>query len=182
MGSTKTALTPAELPNLPRPRDGRHYELSEGDLIVVGNAGGEHELVNWFIQKALFAWYSRHSTGAVLTESQFSLGEATARIPDVAFIGDEKLNALRRHKGPIQFAPDLAVEVISDSESAADAEKKVGEYLRAGCMEVWQVYPNERRVRVRTAFGIRDFGAEESLTSAALPGFDVLVGNFFGIN
>jgi Uma2 family endonuclease len=182
MGSTKTALTPAELPNLPRPRNGRHYELSEGELIVVGNAGTRHELVKRRILKALFAYEIRYSTGAAFAESQFSLGDATARIPDAAFLQNAKVALLPDDNGPIPVAPDLAVEVISDSESAADAEKKVGEYLRAGCLEVWQVYPNERRVRVRTAAGIRDFSADESLTSLVLPGFNVQAGSFFGIN
>jgi Uma2 family endonuclease len=42
-------------------------------------------------------------------------------------------------------APDLAVEVISNSASAA--ETKVAEYLRGGAVEVWQIYLRERRVR-----------------------------------
>jgi len=70
----------------------------------------------------------------------FSLGEQTARIPDVAVLLGRKVTCLPDEDVPIPFAPDLAVKVVSVSETAADAEKKVGEYLAAGVREVWQVF------------------------------------------
>ncbi len=70
------------------------------------------------------------------------------------------------------------MEVISDSESAADAELKVAEYLAGGTPEVWQVYGKQRLVRVRTG-GIRDFTAQEVLTTSVLPGFQVPGQSFF---
>ena len=180
MGSTRTALTPADLKTLPRPIDGRHYELSQGELIVVGTAGTRHERVKRRILKALFSYEVQYSTGEVFAESMFTLGEGTARVPDAAFVHNAKVESLPDADAPIPFAPDLAVEVISESESAFDAERKVGEYLRGGTLEVWQVYPNERRVRVRPAEGIRDLGPGYLLTSPLAPGFEVLVGSFFG--
>lgn len=42
---TKTALSPNDLLLLPRPEHGKHYELSQGELIVVGNAGWRHESI-----------------------------------------------------------------------------------------------------------------------------------------
>jgi Uma2 family endonuclease len=38
-------LTPSALLDLPKPPNGNHYELSDGELIVVGNAGALHELI-----------------------------------------------------------------------------------------------------------------------------------------
>ena len=37
----------------------------------------------------------------------------------------------------IPVVPDQAVEVISERETAAGAEKRVREYLAAGVREVW---------------------------------------------
>ena len=146
MSSTKAAHTPADLLSLPRPRDGRHYELSDGELIVAGNALAKHERVKRRILRALFAYELRYSTGEVYAESQFTLG---------------------------------AVKAISESEPAADAETKVGEYLRAGTLEIWQVYPRERRVRIRTTNAIRDLVSSDVLTSPVLPEFEVPVQSFF---
>ena len=171
MGSTLTAATPADLLKLPRPLNGRHYELSAGELIIVGNAGARHERVKQRILTVLMAWAAQRSIGSIFSESQFTLNEDTARIPDVAFVGSAKLALLPDADVPIPFAPDLAVEVISESESAADAETKIQEYLTAGVAEVWQVYPKQRRVRIRRSDGIRDFGPDQFLDTPALPGF-----------
>lgn len=79
----------------------------------------------------------------------------------------------------IPFAPDLAIEVISMSESAQRAEDKVSAYLRAGVEEVWQVYPKQQRVIVRRQNSIAEFKDGATLTSNALPGFSVVVSELF---
>ena len=42
--------------------------------------------------------------------------------------------------------PDLAVEVISESESAGQIQKKVRIYLEKGTQQVWIVYPLTKEV------------------------------------
>jgi len=42
---------------------------------------------------------------------------------------------------PFSGAPDLAVEVVSPSESTADIMAKVSDYLRYGTEQVWVIYP-----------------------------------------
>jgi hypothetical protein len=127
MSSTRTALTPADLLNLPRPNDGQHDELSDGELIVVSSAGARHELVKSRYMWALSACQLRYSTGGVFAESQFTPGEATARIPDVAFVQDAKLKLLPDADVPIPFGPDWQV-----SQGASRACSDCGRYPRAG--------------------------------------------------
>ncbi len=75
--------------------------------------------------------------------------------------------------------PNLAVEVISSSESADEAETKVRQYLAARVEEVWQVYLKEQLFRIRAAGAIRDLTGEDILTSPVLPGFEAPVRRFF---
>ncbi len=179
MGTTHTLLAPADLIGMPPPPNGRAYELSEGELIAVGNAGARHERIKRRIVKLLIAWELKCNAGQVFSETMFALGERTARIPDAAVILERKISMLPNDDGPIPFGPDVAIEVISLSESARDAEKKVTEYLASGVAEVWQVYPNEQRVRVRRPGSIRDYEARDLLTSNVLPGFETKVETFF---
>lgn len=109
----------------------------------------------------------------------FTLSPVCSRIPDVAVVGPEKYDQWPDENVPIPFAPDLAVEVISASEPDADTETKVQEYLAAAVQEVWQVYPDRRIVRVRTAAGMRDLGRDEILTSTVMAGFEAPVSNLF---
>ena len=114
----KTAITPDDLIHMPRPENGKHYELSQGELIVVGNAGMQHEWVKRVILKVLFAYEQSHpGDGSVFSESQFMIGEG-ARIPDVALVKPGKLARWENANRAIPFAPDIAIEVISECRNS----------------------------------------------------------------
>jgi Uma2 family endonuclease len=179
MASTPAVVTPADLLQLPQPSNGRHYELSSGELIVVGNAGARHERIEQRIVTSLILWAARASDGEIFAASQFTLGPHTARIPDAAFVSAAKLAQLPDADVAIPFAPDLPVEVISASECASNAETKVAEYLAGGVQEVWQIYPKLQRVRIRRPDFIRDLGLEDTLDSPVLPRFSIPVKQFF---
>jgi Uma2 family endonuclease len=134
---TKTALSPDDLLALPRPENGKHYELSEGELIVVGNAGWRREIIKSTILMVRIVYLEKHRIGRAFSESQFTMVGGGARIPDVAFVSQRKLALLPDEDIAIPFAPALAIEIISNSEIAAKAEKKVQEYLVSGVQEVW---------------------------------------------
>ena len=172
-------LTPQSLLEMEWPEDGTRYELSEGELIVVGSAFARHESVKSRICEILFAWKARSKKGRVFAESMFTLGSRTARMPDVAVVLADKLALIPDEDVVIPIAPDLAVEIISVSESAADAERKVKQYFSAGVEEVWQVYANERLVRVRRVDTVEDFEEGETFSSSVLSGYEVEVRSFF---
>ncbi len=176
---TKTALTPADLLAMPDD-DSVEYEVSDGELIVMGKAGMWHELVKRRIMRRLFAYEEQHpEIGQAFGESLFQLGPRTARMPDAAFLGAAKVALLSDANIVIPVVPDLVVEVISESETAASAETKVREYLAAGVREVWQFYPRGRRVRVHLPDRLYDLTGDEILETPVLPGFSVKVSAFF---
>ena len=176
MGTT-TLLTAEEFLALPEPPEGQHYELSEGELVTVGYAKFLHEYVKAKIHAILVLWNAQSRSGIVFGESMFKLSETTLRQPDVAFAFNARF--ANSPDEVMAFAPNLAVEVISGSEAAAGAEKKVQQYLRAGVDEVWQVYPESRVVHVRTPGCIRELNAGDVLETPVLPGFNVRVSEFF---
>jgi Uma2 family endonuclease len=49
------------------------------------------------------------------------------------------------------FTPDLAVEVISDSNTKAEIDRKIGEYFRSGSKLVWVFDPNKDATEVYTS-------------------------------
>lgn len=174
--ATAALLTAEEFLALPERQDGQRYELSEGELVEVGNAKPLHEYIKATIHEILAVWNHGARAGKVFGESMFRLAETTLRQPDIAFVAKDRLV---KDKETLTFPPNLVVEVISDSESAAEAEKKVYQYLRAGVDEVWQVYPGLHTVKVRTGAGTRDLRDGDALETAALPGFSVPVSAFF---
>ena len=89
-----------------------------------------------------------------------------------------KLDLIPRENCAIAIAPDIAVEVISDSEQPDDMEEKLRDYLEAD-VEVWQVFPSVQSVtRWRGNQGIRLEG-NQALTSEHLPGLSMSVSDVF---
>ena len=178
MGTT-TALRASDLLTLSDPPEGAHYELSGGELIAVPGAGYRHEYVKGNVHRLLNNWDPDAGHGRVFGESMFTLSVDTARQPDVAFVTNDRVSGVSIDDNLIPFVPNLAVEVISRSEAAEDAERKVQQYLAAGVTEVWQVYPESRVVHIRTTGSIREIRENQTLESPVLPGFSAPVSTFF---
>jgi Uma2 family endonuclease len=103
----------------------------------------------------------------------------TVRRPDVSVFFGDRLREIDMNTIPVPFAPDIAVEVLSSSESAVDVHRKVRDYLSAGSQEVWILDHINIEVFVHTPSGIRLLGAQDVLESQLLPGFAAPVHEFF---
>ncbi len=77
--------------------------------------------------------------------------------------------------------PDLAVEVLSPSDSAREARDKVAEYLGAGVRLVWVIDPfEERATAYRFPTRVDECGSEDALDGEdVLPGFRCRLGDLF---
>lgn len=87
---------------------------------------------------------------------------------------------------PYPGAPDLAVEVISPSESAEAVPRKVRLYLDKGVEAVWVVYPEAREVhqyqREREPRMVRVYRGDEMLEAPGLfPGLGLPLAAIFAL-
>lgn len=96
---------------------------------------------------------------------------------DVSFVSWSRLPAGQvPDQAMLALAPDLAIEVISPSNTRREMERKLAASFEAGAREVWYVYPRPPpEVWVYSSpEQYRVIGGEEVLTSAAvLPGFEL---------
>jgi Uma2 family endonuclease len=72
----------------------------------------------------------------------------TVRVPDVSFVRASRLPQDGAVPGLFKFAPDLAVEVLSPSESASELEQKLDDYRACGTPLIWVVDPIRRTVMI----------------------------------
>ncbi|HYI15958.1 MAG TPA: Uma2 family endonuclease, partial [Thermomicrobiales bacterium] len=81
----------------------------------------------------------------------------------------------------LELAHDLAVEVVSPSDSANDVQEKVREYLDYGVQLIWVVHPIQRTVTVfRPDRSAHVFYEEDTLDGGdVLPGFSLSVATIF---
>ena len=105
------------------------------------------------------------------------------RIPDVAFTSWDRLPGRRYPTAPIpRLAPNLAVEMLSRSNTPGEMAAKRQDYFAAGVRLVWEVDPEARTVSVYTAPANPAILNEADTIDggAVLPGFTFLLRDLFG--
>ncbi len=95
------------------------------------------------------------------------------RLPDVSFVSWNKLPNRELPAEPIaDLVPDLAVEVLSASNTRREMENKRREYFQGGSRLVWEIDPATRTARMYTS----PDQFQEIDINGALDGGDVLPG------
>jgi Uma2 family endonuclease len=156
--ATRTTLTLDQFLALPEPEDWTQYELSRGELITFAPPGYRHGVLVAQIATLLTNALSRKEYIVAGGDAGFLLDPnpeaATVRGADVAVNRRSDVTENLPH-GWFPGAPLLAVEVVSPGNTAKDMQLKVKQYLEAGALEVWLVYPDTRTVYIYSA-GRRD--------------------------
>jgi Uma2 family endonuclease len=181
--ATEHKWTEAELMSLPD-IPGK-YEIVEGELVVTPGATFKHEVIGMFLGTKLNIFVMEHSLGHVAGSSLSCwMKSGNLRCPDVSFVSQTRFDELEQDvDGFLKGAPDLAVEVLSPSNTVPAMKKKALEYFESGSRLVWIVGPEDRTVTV-----LRPDGSEGVLTGAdsldgedVVPGFSVVVSELFKV-
>ena len=182
MSTQKTLLTADEFFRLYSHKDGR-YELVDGEVVEMAPVNEQHGDSAFNISGAFYIYSRRMGTGRGGVETGYRVRQNpdTVRGPDVSF------NLRARHEGEsasagfVTGAPDIAVEVVSPSNTAAEMERKVAEYLAAGSQRVWLAYTSTRTVVVHRANGTTiNYAGDDVITDEELlPGFTLPLSEIF---
>lgn len=171
MSTALQTMTAEDLFKLPD--DGFRYELVRGELRKMPPAGQQHGRIAAILTGSLVHYVTSNKLGAVYAaETGFKLAPNHVRAPDVAFIRRERIEEVGEVEGYWPGAPDLAVEVISPSDTYTDVEDKVFDWLEAGSRMVIVVNPRKRAVTVYRSLSDISVLYEQD----TLDGFDVVPG------
>lgn len=153
-----------------RARTGRLCELLDG-ILVEKPMGFYESVLALALGDALRAYLQGRNLGIAAGEAgMLRIGRNRIRIPDVSFIRWERLPPGR---DPVPaVCPDLAVEVLSESNTEQEMQGKLDEYFAGGAQLVWIIDP-----RTRTARSYRGPGECTLIDPAgSLTGGDLLPG------
>ena len=182
MSTQKTLLTADEFYHLYAHKDGK-YELVDGEVVEMAPVRRRHGRTAINIGAA-FHNYCR-ITGAGWPEVEVGYrvrsGPDTVRGPDVSLVLSAESEDDDQENSFVIGAPDIAVEVVSPSNTVAEMERKVREYLAAGSQQAWVVYPATRRVVIHHADGrvITYTGHDVITDEELLPGFSLPLSEIF---
>jgi Uma2 family endonuclease len=156
---------------------GKLYEIIDG--LKKGKHVGAYQLgLASVLAGFLHAYVVGKRLGLVVTEMLFRLSAARSRRPDIAYVSYDRWGGPTVPKTEAwNIAPNLAVEVVSPTNTADEIHDKIGEYFRAGVLSVWVVYSDGPEIHLYSSpKQVRIFGAGDELTGdRALPRFRLRV-------
>lgn len=157
--------------------DGTLVEKTMGqkESAIAGNVAFEVKLIT----------RARGAGLVTVADGMVRMVRGNVRMPDVTYYAPEDHDAaeLERRKAPA-FRPTIAVEVLSESNTAAEIDRKLREYFESGARLAWVLDPPTRTLRVYTdADTSRLLTADDELDGGdVLAEFRVKVADLFAID
>ncbi len=122
------------------PHDGKRYELLDGKIYVGTSPTTQHQRISRNLKFALHGHVLEHSLGEVLNAPvDVILDRGTVVQPDLLFVATPRLAIIRQRA--VEGAPDLVVEILSESTESMDGGPKRQVYARYGVTHYWIVAP-----------------------------------------
>ena len=155
------------------------YEYVKGELVPMSPPTMEHGEISMSLILPLGTYIREKQLGCLYpADTTFKLGDRLVK-PDIAFVSKERLPENRRQGSPVP--PDLAVEVISPTDSQSKVVEKALAYLEAGTQIVWVLEPRSKTVTVfRSETDIKTLTRKDMLTGEdVVEGFSCPVAQLF---
>ncbi|MBL7796396.1 MAG: Uma2 family endonuclease [Saprospiraceae bacterium] len=161
------------------PPDSGNYELHNGKLIYMASPTPDHQDVVTELCARMRLFASSRKLGKVFAAPLDVVFTPTDILqPDILFIATEHLYIIGDKK--IEGAPDLVVEVLSDSNKPREQRYKKEIYETHGVREYWMINPEKDSVTIfvntngeLVAAGV--FKKNDIVSSEILPGFSIRV-------
>lgn len=157
------------------PNDGRRYEILEGEIFVSPSPVTKHQRISRNLLTILHHYVTQHKLGEVLSAPMdVILSHINVVQPDLLFVSNERKKIITEKN--IQGAPDLIVEILSETSAEQDRMAKKQIYARHGVKEYWLIDPDTETVEVyrldakaRIFQHVATYQSDESLRSSLFP-------------
>lgn len=131
-----------EIEQLPENIDKR-FELINGEIVEVATPEPIHNYIVSMTVRKVGRYLDDNNIGMIFGDNVgYALPNGDDLIPDASFVSASLLTYPLPRK--FQFAPDLAVEVSSPSNSERELLEKAESFLESGSKMVWIAYPIKR--------------------------------------
>lgn len=165
-------ISPPDLPkkytakdyfNLP---EGSPYQLIEGELIMTPSPLTEHQAISRNLEMIIFSHVKQNMLGFVYyAPIDVYLDNENAYQPDIIFISNKNKDIIK--KSGIDGAPDLVIEILSQSNAYYDKKVKKDVYERSGVMEYITVDPKTKGIDIFGKTNNNSKGFDETLSIKA---------------
>ena len=182
----RVKLTGADYLKLTPPSHrGVRYQLIEGELIKMAGPNDPHQVFTGRFYIQLTLQTDELGIGETrVAPYDVAIDEHNTFQPDVLFVSNERRHVFDDVNHGINGAPDVVVEVLSQSTRNRDLEVKLPVYARNGVREMLAVDLSAESVAKYVGDGqsmtlARVYGPDDVLTSDAIPGVAIDLGPIF---
>jgi len=151
----KKVWTYDDLLRMPEPKDGKRYEILDGELVVSPSPTTRHQYVSVQVIRALTREIQDARRGLVFhAPLDVVLSRTRVVIPDHVAVRADRLAIVQRRGifGP----PDLITEILSPSNRRYDRNRKRRLYASSGIPEYWILDPDANTLD-QLVLGERDY-------------------------
>jgi len=159
-------------------------ELVRGEVRLTPPAGASHGRAATNLVVALSVFVKAHRLGDVFGDAvgyELTPFPHTVRVPDASFVRADRIPPDGLRAVLFKFPPDLAVEVLSPSETASSLEEKIRDYAVAGTPLIWIIDPMRRTIMTIPSDAPVSWLAEGDTLrgGSVIPGFSCPVADIF---
>ena len=178
----RTKLTNADYMAMTPPvPDGPRYQLINGELVKMSGATLAHQVFSGGMYFQMAQQVEALQIGLVLyAPYDVHIDLFNTYQPDLLYVSNERRQILERLGAT--GAPDVVVEILSDSTRRRDLGEKLPVYAANGVREVWIVDLEAVTVAIHAGDAMTPvavFAAEDTLTSEAMPGVAIELAPIF---
>ena len=167
------------------PDDGKRHEIIDGDHYVTPAPKTKDQKISFNLTVAMGSFVKQRGLGLILAApSDVILSDENVVQPDLLFVSAGRAGIVTEDN--IHGAPDLVVEIISETTRKKDEVTKRKLYERFGVREYWVVDPELETVKIfrRTQQGYdraEELSKEANhiLTTELLAGFNLALTDIF---
>ena len=162
--------------------DDERWELIDGELFISPSPKRAHQRSQMTLGSRMSFFADENDLGEVYSDFDVVLSDTDTVRPGLLFVSKERLHIITADN--VQGAPDLVVEIRSESTARRDWTTKRALYERHGVKEYWLVDPEAATVAVLLldegelkVTGV--YGEGDTLSSAVMSGFSIVLADIF---
>ncbi len=125
------------------PNDGKRYEVLEGELFVSPAPRTKHQIASGNLYAVLHQHVRKHKRGRVFSApTDVILSQTNVVQPDLLFISNERKKIITEKN--IHGAPDLIVEILSETSAEQDRTAKKQIYAATASKSIGWLIPTPK--------------------------------------
>lgn len=130
-----------------------------------------HGRVNVKLDQQLMNYTDSHAEWVAYgTDTTFTIANGNWRCSDAALVGKQRADTIDP-KAPIPFAPNIAFEILSPSETGSDLQSKRQDYSESKVIQAWLDPQRKTAEVVPPNRPAQHFRGDQVLTLPELPDF-----------